>query len=112
MPQQFISTKIIDFNRNLNYTGALPKGFKVINPFFDNPETMVVMSEFYHKYYDDCERRRFIIGINPGRNGAGVTGIPFTDTKRLESVCGIKMGICLGNKFIQNFVNHTDIIKR
>jgi hypothetical protein len=27
------------------------------------------------------------LGINPGRFGAGVTGIPFTDTKRLEEKC-------------------------
>ena len=91
MTQQLFSDNVIDFNRNLTYTGELPPGFKVINPFFDNPETMVVMSKFYHKYYDDNARRRFLIGINPGRNGAGVTGIPFTDTKRLESVCGIEM---------------------
>jgi hypothetical protein len=83
--------KVIDFNRHLAYTGELPEGFEVMNPFLDNPETMRVMEEFYHKYYDDSERRRFIIGINPGRNGAGVTGVPFTDTKRLESACGIKM---------------------
>ena len=91
MQQQLFSDKVIDFNRKLEYIGELPPGFKVINPFFDNPETMVVMSQFYHKYYDDNSRRRFLIGINPGRNGAGVTGIPFTDTKRLESVCGIEM---------------------
>lgn len=83
--------KVIDFNRHLAYTGELPAGFEVMNPFLDNPETMRVMEEFYHKYYHDAERRRFIIGINPGRNGAGVTGVPFTDTKRLESACGIKM---------------------
>ncbi len=83
--------KVIDFNRHLAYTGELPEGFEVMNPFRDNPETMRVMEEFYHKYYDDSEQRRFIIGINPGRNGAGVTGVPFTDTKRLESACGITM---------------------
>ncbi len=43
------------------------------------------------KYYHDFNQRKFMIGINPGRHGAGVTGVPFTDTKRLESVCGIKM---------------------
>jgi hypothetical protein len=52
---------------------------------------MVVMQEFYHKYYNDSIKRKFMIGINPSRHGAGVTGVPFTDTKRLESVCGIKM---------------------
>jgi hypothetical protein len=30
-----------------------------------------------------------IIGINPGRFGGGVTGIPFTDPIRLETECGI-----------------------
>ena len=83
--------RVIDFNRNLTYNGELPPDFQVMNPFMDNPETMKVMSEFYHKYYDDNKERRFIIGINPSRNGAGVTGVPFTDTKRLDSVCGIKM---------------------
>lgn len=83
--------KVIDFNRNLHYTGKLPEGFQVMNPYLDNPETMVVMKQFYQKYYNDHNSRRFIIGINPSRNGAGVTGVPFTDTKRLESVCGITM---------------------
>ncbi len=30
-----------------------------------------------------------IVGINPGRLGAGVTGIPFTDSYRLLEKCGI-----------------------
>lgn len=83
--------KVIDFNRHLRYSGKLPEDFQVINPFQDNPETMEVMQQFYHKFYHDSDQRRFITGINPGRHGAGVTGVPFTDTKRLESVCGIKM---------------------
>ena len=83
--------RVIEFNRGLVYTGNMPDNFQVMNPFLDNPETMVVMSEFYHKYYSDNRQRRFIIGINPSRNGAGVTGVPFTDTKRLESACGIAM---------------------
>lgn len=83
--------KVIDFNRNLRYSGKLPEGFQVINPFQNNPETMEVMQQFYHKFYNDSNQRRFIMGINPGRHGAGVTGVPFTDTKRLESICGIKM---------------------
>ena|SRR5450432_658912 len=31
-----------------------------------------------------------IIGINPGRFGGGVTGIPFTDPIRLQNDCGIE----------------------
>ena len=83
--------KVIDFNNNLHYPGKLPNGFQVMNPFMDNPETMEIMRQFYDKYYNDTARRRFIIGINPGRHGAGTTGVPFTDTKRLESICGIRM---------------------
>ncbi len=82
---------VITFNRQLHYSGKLPQGFRVLNPYLDNPETMDVMQQFYQKYYNDSDRRRFMIGINPSRHGAGVTGVPFTDTKRLESVCGIEM---------------------
>ncbi len=89
--KQTFAEKVVDFNRNLNYSGELPDGFQVMNPYLDNPETLDVMQQFYHKYYNDTLQRKFIIGINPSRNGAGVTGVPFTDTKRLESVCGIKM---------------------
>jgi len=32
-----------------------------------------------------------LLGINPGRHGAAVTGVPFTDTKRLEEICGLPM---------------------
>lgn len=90
MPTTF-AEKVIDFNRRLRYNGVLPEGFGVINPFADNPETVEVMQQFYRKFYADTLRRRFIVGINPSRHGAGVTGVPFTDTKRLESVCGIAM---------------------
>lgn len=86
-----IADKVIAFNRNLHYNGELPDDFRVLNPYLDNPETMKVMGEFYHKYYNDSKQRKFIIGINPSRHGAGVTGIPFTDTKRLNSECGISM---------------------
>ncbi|AZA79183.1 SMUG2 DNA glycosylase family protein [Chryseobacterium sp. G0186] len=83
--------EVITFNENLSYSGDLPDGFEVLNPYLDNPETMQAMQKFYHKYYHDSHTRKFMIGINPSRHGAGVTGVPFTDTKRLESICAIKM---------------------
>ncbi|MGI6073800.1 MAG: SMUG2 DNA glycosylase family protein [Fermentimonas sp.] len=89
--QQTFAEKVIAFNLNLHYDGNLPEGFRVLNPFSNNSETREVMQAFYQKYYNDYKSRKFIIGINPGRHGAGVTGIPFTDTKRLKSVCGINM---------------------
>ncbi|MFN4363532.1 SMUG2 DNA glycosylase family protein [Chryseobacterium hispalense] len=83
--------KVIEFNKKLCYNGNLPDDFHVLNPYLDNAETLQVMEQFYHKYYSDNDQRKFLIGINPSRHGAGVTGVPFTDTKRLEAVCGIKM---------------------
>jgi len=83
--------KVVLFNKHLHYQGSLPPEFNVINPYLDNPETLVVMEQFYQKYYNDNLTRKFIIGINPSRHGAGVTGVPFTDTKRLASACGIEM---------------------
>ena len=83
--------KVINFNRNLHYPDKLPSGFQVINPFLENLETNEVSQQFYRKFYGDSDQRKFIVGINPSRHGAGITGVPFTDTKRLESECGIKM---------------------
>lgn len=83
--------KVISLNRNLIFSDNLPENFRVLNPYLDNPETIKVMTEFYDTFYNDTKQRKFIIGINPSRHGAGVTGVPFTDTKRLESCCGIKM---------------------
>ena len=83
--------KVIDFNCSLQYPGQLPKGFQVINPYLENPEALENIFQFYNKFYNDSNQRKFIVGINPSRHGAGVTGVPFTDTKRLETICGIKM---------------------
>ncbi|WP_322550600.1 SMUG2 DNA glycosylase family protein [Flavobacterium psychraquaticum] len=88
---QTFGEKVLDFNRNLVYSDELPENFRVINPYLDNPETLDVMQKFYQKFYNDGNSRKFIVGINPSRHGAGVTGVPFTDTKRLESICGINM---------------------
>lgn len=89
--KQSFAEKVIYFNTHLEFSDPLPDGYRVMNPFLENPETLMVMKEFYEEFYSDQNGRKFILGINPSRHGAGVTGVPFTDTKRLESVCGIKM---------------------
>jgi hypothetical protein len=81
--------EVISFNKALDFTGILPAGISIMNPFRDNRGIMPVVEEFYNKYYNDHNQRNIILGINPGRFGAGVTGIPFTDTKRLSEKCGI-----------------------
>jgi hypothetical protein len=82
--------KVIRFNKTLHYTGdPLPKGIRIMNPFRESEQTMHIVETFYKKYYNDRHQRHIILGINPGRFGGGLTGIPFTDPKRLVSECHI-----------------------
>ena len=82
--------KVIHFNDQLQYTGsALPQGVRIMNPFRESEQTTRISETFYRKYYSDNAPRHLILGINPGRFGGGLTGIPFTDPKRLKSECGI-----------------------
>jgi hypothetical protein len=82
--------KVIRFNQQLEYTGApLPPGIRIMNPFREFEQTLSISETFYRKYYNDNQPRHVILGINPGRFGGGLTGIPFTDPKRLKSECGI-----------------------
>jgi len=80
---------VIEFNQSLDFKGKLPTGINILNPFMINVDILPISSAFYRKYYNDTKPRHLILGINPGRFGAGVTGIPFTDTKRLAKECGI-----------------------
>lgn len=89
---QFMTTfaeHVIAFNSELNFTGNLPEGVGIMNPFQENPHILPISSAFYRKFYHDHLKRYMILGINPGRFGAGVTGVPFTDSKRLINDCGL-----------------------
>ena len=81
----------IDFYKTTAPPNKLPKGVSALNPYESDAVQSAVQS-FYTKYFNDAKKRIFLIGINPGRLGAGVTGIPFTDTPALER-CGIKNAI-------------------
>lgn len=89
MPDHTFADAIIRFNSELYFNGRLPRGFRIMNPFRENASAMAASSAFYRKYYLDTKPRRMLIGINPGRFGAGLTGVPFTDPKRLVERCGI-----------------------
>lgn len=88
------SEKVIQFLSNLDTSFELPENIELMNPFKDNPVIQEAVKSFYTKFYKDTKPRTLIIGINPGRLGAGATGIPFTDTKRLNEVCNIPFEIC------------------
>ncbi len=80
---------ILHFHTSLTLPSPLPASVEVMNPFVQ-AETLEVASRFYYKYYSDKNPRHLILGINPGRFGAGLTGVPFTDPIKLEQYCGIK----------------------
>ncbi len=91
-----IAEEILDFNDNLSLDSSLlPGGISVMNPFRGEHSDTIreVTARFYRKFYSDKEPRHMILGINPGRFGAGVTGVPFTDTKRMRDICGIDLDI-------------------
>ena len=81
--------KVIGFYRTVDFTGSLPDGISIINPFKEDAAVMKIVTAFYKRFYDDNRKRHLVLGINPGRFGAGITGIPFTDTKRLQQQCQI-----------------------
>ena len=70
----------------------LPPGVEWLLPLAKLPETKRVFELFLEKYYNDVRPRTLILGINPGRFGAGVTNVAFTDPVRLAQDCGIENG--------------------
>jgi len=84
-----MTDEILLYYRSISKRWKLPKDVSLLYPF-DNKDTISVMEQFYRKYYKSDNPRRLILGINPGRLGAGVTGIPFTDPKILQEKLKIK----------------------
>lgn len=103
--QKTFANRILEFYRSLSVDRKLPDDITLMNPYLQ-PEVMEVCRQFYEKYYSDTNGRRLILGINPGRFGAGVTGIPFTDPIRLHKECGIE------NSFAQKPELSSDFIYR
>ena len=82
------ANKIIQFYKRLHPNWTLPSEIELLFPF-DKAETWKCVESFYSKYFNDKKSRTLILGINPGRFGAGLTGIPFTDPKILLEECNI-----------------------
>lgn len=80
--------KVLSYYSILDLTAPLPQGIQVMNPYKDE-YTYAICTSFYNKFYNDTHPRIFIAGINPGRLGGGLTGIPFTDPVKLERECQI-----------------------
>lgn len=83
------SEKILDFYNRLAFpANILPSGVTVIDPY-EAPEARSSVKAFYGKFFSDTKARVFVFGINPGRFGSGITGVPFTDPVALQEYCGI-----------------------
>jgi len=80
-----LADKILSYQFSLFPPFPLMDHIEWLMPYEDE-ETKRVMTLFYNKYYKDENNRTFILGINPGRFGAGITGVPFTDPIRLETI--------------------------
>jgi hypothetical protein len=102
------STKAIKYFLNLITPARLPGGTEVINPY-KLPEAQIAVRSFYNKYYNDDLKRIYMIGINPGRFGGGLTGIAFTDPAALREHCGIENNLGerkeLSSKFIYEMID-------
>jgi len=99
--------QIISFYKNLE-PPRLPKGVELLFPQ-KNKDVINIINIFFSKFYNDYHSRYLIFGINPGRFGAGTTGINFTAPKQLKEFCGIdhsfKPQTELSAEFIYEMIN-------
>lgn len=106
MPNPF-ADRAVNYYLNLTEPTGLPPGVWAMNPYC-RPEVRAVVTEFYRKFYSDHQPRVFVLGINPGRYGAGVTGVSFTTPQALAAHCGIPNNLPptpeLSSKFIYKIV--------
>ena len=109
-----VSAKIIDFYKSLE-PPSLPKGIEILFPQ-KNKEVIKLVELFFNKFYHDEKKRHLIFGINPGRFGAGTTGINFTAPKQLKEFCGIdhpfKSQTELSAEFIYDFIEAYGGVKK
>ncbi len=101
------ATRAIDYYLTLHEPENLPAGVSALNPYETSP-VQTIVREFYGKFFADQQPRVFVMGINPGRFGAGVTGISFTTPQNLIRYCGIDNTLAptpeLSSRFIYNVV--------
>lgn len=102
------ATHLTEFYGTLQPPAKLPNGVTWLHPQ-QSGEVMEIATTFFEKFYNDTAPRRLLLGINPGRFGAGVTGVNFTAPKQLAHDCGIahdlRMQSELSAEFIYSVIN-------
>jgi Domain of unknown function (DUF4918) len=84
-----LAEQILHFLFTIDLNIKLPRHVEVMDVYKD-VEVQKTCRQFYSKYYNDQQPRILLLGINPGRYGGGITGIPFTDPINLEKFCSIQ----------------------
>jgi hypothetical protein len=80
---------LIDFYGTLQPVKNLPNDIEWLHPQ-QSGEVMQIVEKFLLKFYNDEKPRTILLGINPGRFGAGLTGVNFTASKQLTQFCKIE----------------------
>lgn len=103
-----VCDKILTFYQGLEPPAGLDNTIQILNPYTDE-DAWNLTRQFYHQYYNDHNERTILFGINPGRFGGGLTGVPFTDPVQMETVCGIANNLDkraeLSSSFIYEMIN-------
>lgn len=102
MPEIFAS-QLLQFYKNLQPPVKLPKGVGILYPH-QSAEVMKLVEQFLTAFYTDDHSRRLMLGINPGRFGAGLTGINFTGPRQLKDNCGIEHGLGNSSELSAEFI--------
>ena len=87
-PTAAFADRLLAFLTGFPAAPLLPDGVQALNPYPVEP-TRGLLTRFGQRYYADAEPRVALLGINPGRFGAGSTGVAFTDPAALALHCGI-----------------------
>ncbi len=89
MASESFAQGVVGFLTHHRRPAGLPGGIDVLDPYHD-PEVVRVLGEMAHRYYGTAPDRLSVWGINPGRFGAGITGLSFTDPWAVAHQLGIQ----------------------
>lgn len=100
---QSMSNKLIGFYLSIKPPLNLPPGIEILFPQKDK-QVRELVKKFFEKYFNDDHPRHLLLGINPGRFGAGITGVNFTAPKQLKELCGIDHHLKLSSELSAEFI--------
>ena len=98
-----MADKLTSFYGSIKPPRHLPNGIEILFPQKDK-EVKELTKKFFTKYFDDHKQRSLMLGINPGRFGAGITGVNFTAPKQLKHACGIDHHFKLSSELSAEFI--------